>query len=794
MASEHVWASTGQVRRGLTRRKRAAFLAAPRRRGAPMHGIDLIQDLAVVMLVAGLVGWLCHRVGLSAVVGFLGAGMIIGPHTPPFSLVTNIARIETLAQVGLVFLMFSIGLKLSLRKLRRLGWPLVIATFTTAMMVYSLTRAGAPLLGITGTPAIILGAMLIVSSSAIIGKVLQETGLGHEKSGQMAMGITVLEDVVAVVSLALLNSVILFGGGEDVGPTLGRLGAFVTLAGIVGLLAVPWFLRKLGESASEELQTLLVAGLMFGLALIAQRAGYSLAMGAFILGSIVAGTPYRGQVERVFEGARDMFSAVFFVSIGMQIDVRLLGEIWLPVLGVALLALGARIFGGTIGMLVTGVNVREASRVGLLVTPIGEFSFIIAQMGVAAGVVSERFQALAVGLSLITALAAPLLARRSGAISEAVAARQPRWLADGVSGYQRWLERLHGIQQRSQLWQLSRRRLAQIGLEVLLVTGLLVFSDQLFVLVQESLPQLGLAGVPRAVFWGGLGVVALMPLLAIWRNVAALALIVAEVTTQGQATADRMQPIIATGLKIAAGVLMFFWLGAIMPVDAAGRWIPVVAIALAGVTVFLLRGRLVYWHSLMEVELQARIEQGERKTSTTNAPWLAQHSEWQLALTECIIPELADVRGRTIGDLAVRTKFGCTVAGIERQGVMIANPSPATGLFPRDKVLLLGDPQQTAAGKAFLMAVTGASSASSFDEVCMDLIELPVGSPLAGWTLVEAAPTRKTGVQVAGINRGGLRILNPNGEEKLLALDRVLVLGTPDQIAAFKRWAREGTG
>ncbi|HYC70609.1 MAG TPA: cation:proton antiporter [Opitutaceae bacterium] len=760
-----------------------------------MHGLDFIQDLAVVMLVAGLVGWLCHRLGLSTVVGFLAAGMIIGPHTPPFSLVTNESRIETLAQLGLVFLMFAIGTKLSLRKLRRLGWPLVAAAFVTAITVYTVSRLGAPLFGIIGTPAIFLGAMLVVSSSAIISKVLQETGLGHEKAGQMAMGITVLEDVVAVICLALLNSVVLFGGGAgpDVGETLGLLSAFVALAGIIGLLAVPWLLRKLGETASEELQTLMVAGLMLGLAFIAQRAGYSLAMGAFILGSIVAETPHRGQIDRVFEGTRDMFTAVFFVSIGMQIDVKLLGATWLPILGISLLAVAARVLGGTLGMLVTGMNLRDAVRVGLLVMPIGEFSFIIAQLGVGAGVVSDRFQALAVGLALVTALLAPVFARRSGAISERLDARQPRWLMEALRGYQSWLERLREMQKRSLLWQLSRKRVVQIGLEVLLVTGLLVFSEQIFRLVMDYLPgDLGDADALRLLFWCGLVLAALVPLVAIWRNVAALAMIVAEVSTQGQATAARMKPIVETGLKIAGGVLMFFWLGAVLPAGAAGRWIPLVALAVAAVALYLLRGKLIYWHSLVEVELQSRLEQSEAKSTATSAPWLAQHSEWQLALTECMLPDLADVRGRTIGELGLRSRFGCTIAGIERQGVMVGNPSPATALFPRDKVLLLGDPKQTAAGKAFLTAVTGQAMASNFDEVRMDLVELPVGSRLAGWTLAEAAPMRKTGVQVAGINRGGLRILGPAGEEKLLALDQVLVLGSPDQIRAFKEWAREG--
>lgn len=758
-----------------------------------MQGIELIKDLAVVMLVAGLVGWACHRVGLSVIVGFLAAGMVIGPFTPPFSLVTDAGRIETLAQVGLVFLMFSIGMKLSLRKLRRLGMSLLVATGVTALIVYNLSRLGSPLLGYTGSSAVFFGAMLIVSSSAIIGKVLQETGLTHEKSGQMAMGITVLEDVVAVISLAMLNSVVLFGGmGEvKVGETLGLLTAFVALAGVIGLLAVPWLLRRLGESASEELQTLVVAGLMLGLALTAQKAGYSLAMGAFILGSIIAETPQRAQIDRVFEGARDMFSAVFFVSIGMQIDVRLLGQSWLLVLGATLLALVARPLAGTAAMLLTGVKLKDATRVGLMITPIGEFSFIIAQLGVASGAVPANFGAVAVGLSLLTAIAAPVLTRRSGAISEWVAAKQPAWLEDWVGYYGRLLERLQQIQKKSILWQLSRKRVIQITLEMLLVTGLFVFSDQMFGLVRDYLPvHSRFPSGATVIFWSLLVLIALAPLVAIWRNISALTLLYAQVTTQGHAKAAKLAPIVETGLKIGAGLLLLLWLNAILPVSGAARWLPALMLVVILLGLWLLRSRLILWHSMLEVELQERLTQADQKFTGTTAPWMAPHSDWRLSLTDCVLPDLADCRGRTLGELALRTKFGCTVAGVERQGVMVGNPVGNMVLYPRDKVLLLGSPEQVAATKEFLQRASGAPVASNFDEVRMESVDLPPDSDLHDRTLADIALGRAFGLQVAGINRAGRRILNPLGEEKLYGGDSVLVLGSPDQITAFKATVR----
>ena len=289
-----------------------------------MEAIHFIQDLAVILVVAGVVGWVCQRLGLSTVVGYLVAGLVVGPYTPPFALVTDVPRVDTLAQLGLIFLMFSIGLRLSLSKLQRLGLSLMLAVAVSAGVIYALTRLMGAAVGLNGVESLFLAGMLMVSSSAIISKVLLEVGATHERAGQLAMGVVVLEDVVAVMMLTLLNSIVQFGsaagGTVKVGETLGLLGAFVVLAGVVGLLLVPWLLRRMSISADDELQTLGLTGLLFTLALVAQRAGYSPALGAFLLGTIVAETPHRAQVERLFEGMRDIFSAVFFVAIGMQID------------------------------------------------------------------------------------------------------------------------------------------------------------------------------------------------------------------------------------------------------------------------------------------------------------------------------------------------------------------------------------------------------------------------------------------------------------------------------------------
>ncbi|HVT72175.1 MAG TPA: cation:proton antiporter [Lacunisphaera sp.] len=754
-----------------------------------MHGIELIQDLAVVMLVATVAGWLCQRIGLSMIVGYLVAGMIIGPYTPPFSLVTDGARIETLSQLGLVFLMFGIGLHLSLRRLKQMGLPLVVATAVNTVLIYYLCLMAGGAMGWGRMETHFLAGMLMISSSAIIGKILVESGLTHDRVGQAAMGLTIMEDVVAVVMLTLLSSMAKFGtmaDGARIGSTIGIMVAFVVLAGVASLLVVPWLLRRLAATVSVELQTLCVAALMLGLAVIAARAGYSLALGAFLLGCVVAETAQRTQVVRTFEGIHDVFSVVFFVSIGMQIDVRMLGQEIGLILGVSLFSLLLRPLTCMAGFLVAGAPMREAFRIGVVATPIGEFSLIIAQLGVTTAAVPARFYPLAVGVSLITSLAAPPLTRHSARIADVLLDRTPAWLNDALLYYQRWLEQLQQFGKKSILWQLSKKRFIQIAVEMLLVTGLLVFSGQMLGLVRHFLPvDHAFPRGAEVIFWSILALVALPFVIAIWRNFSALALLYAQVSAQGFARSAKLEPVIEAGLKVCAGLLLLLWLSAVLPGGGMARWLPLIVLVVLLLGFLVLRRRMIYWHSLMVAELQDMLERKEPGAPGTTAPWLTAPGDWNLKLTGCILPDLADCRGRSLGELALRTRFGCTVAGIERQGVLVGNPNSDMILYPRDKVLLLGDPQQVADGKAFLQLASGAPVASHFDEVRMETIEVPPGSGLRDRTLAELALGRAFGVQVAGIRRGGQRILNPRSEEKIRAGDSLLVLGSPEQIAAF---------
>lgn len=758
-------------------------------------GIYFIQDLAIVLLAAGLAGALCKRIGLSVIVGYLVAGIAIGPHTPPFSFVTDVARIQTLSQVGLVFLMFAIGLGLSLTKLGRMGLPALIATGLGAFFMLNLTRLLGVFVGWSSLQSLFIASMFVVSSSAVIAKIVSELKLGHEAFAQRALGITVMEDVVAVVMLTILASQSGGGEGASVGTLLATLGAFVVLLAGAGLLFVPRLLRRLESRADSELQTIIVAGVLFLLSIAAAKAGYSLALGAFLLGAIVAEMPQKTGVEKSFAGMRDLFSSVFFVSIGMMIEVGLLARTWPWIFGLFAFVTIFRPLATGLAMIVCGTHPREARRAGLLLTPLGEFSFIIAQLGVANAVLPASYYPLAVGVSILTVLASPLINRHAEPLLRFAGHFEPRWFMRSLEAYHGWIQQAQNSSTSPLAWKLVRSRIPQITAEMLLTSGLLIFSGQILSAVETALPADWIETTRLDyLFWGLVGLLVLVMLVALWRNISAIILIISD----GLGKGTRLPPsVIGNGLRALAAVLLGWWLYVILPIDALPGWGWVVIGAAALGVIVAFSSRLVYWHSSWQASVQDVLNAdsdgpaGARATARTA---LDQGLEgWGLRLDEYTVPDDTAYAGCDLARLAIPTRFGCSVIEVERNGYVITRTGPDLRIYPGDKLLLLGKDDGLAAAHDFLQGEkkTAQETADEFSGSILQTHALPAG-PHAGRTLAELQIARETGVRVVGIRRGAEQIINPGGDQRLAAGDGLLVVGTLDELRAFRRWLRGG--
>lgn len=352
---------------------------------------SFIPDLVAILITAGIASWICQKLKISSIIGYLSAGIIVGPFTPP-TLVNDIDNVHTLANLGLIFVMFFIGLELSLKRLQALGIAPILVTLLTALFVFNGTRVFGGFFGFDVVQTLFIAATIMVSSSVIVNRVFQELDISREPFARSAMGVTLLEDTVAVSMLAILGSIGVAGetGQANLVPLLGRLAGFVLLAVVLALLLVPKILKWVSPYPNEVM-TVVTCGMLVGIAYLASSAGYSLALGAFLFGSVVGGTPYKARFLQSFEGLHDIFAAVFFVSMGMLFDVALLSESLPMALGLVVAAIVGRSLAALLAFLLAGKSVDFSTRAAFSLVPLGEFSFVIAQLGVQSGRMPQTF-------------------------------------------------------------------------------------------------------------------------------------------------------------------------------------------------------------------------------------------------------------------------------------------------------------------------------------------------------------------------------------------------------------------
>ena len=757
-----------------------------------MDGISLLQDFAVILVVAGISGWIFRRLGLSAVVGYLVAGIIIGPYTPPFTLVSDVGRIETLTDLGLAFLMFFVGLGLSLKRIRRMGAGVVATTAITAFCVFQASQLFGHFMGWDETVTFIFAAMLMTSSSAIITKMLAESGLTHERFAQNAQGVTVLEDVVAIVLLTLLGSKLQMAGAPSrtVEDTLFLLVAFAALLLVCGLIFVPKLLSRFGSSGDSDLHSVLVSGLVFIAGVASIRAGFSVALGAFLFGVVVSETRFKSQIQKSLSGAQDMFSAIFFVAIGMLIDIRAFGENAGLILGISAFAILVRSVAATIGFTISGSPLPLAVGSAIVVTPIGEFAYVIAQLGVDAGAVPSSFYAVAVGVSIVTAICAPIFAKKASSVEGWVQRRQPAWLEAAISKYHTRLAAGMAGMADNHVWRLTKRRAGWTLIQLLLLGGLFGFANPLLAGIQDLGERAGGSGGNLTViFWVVLLAVCLLILVAIWQNLQTLSMIYGEAAVARLGGGDRRRLVAQYSLQmvsfilLTAGVLLGF------PLDDMTLFFASVLVAGPVIFSLVLWKQLAGLHSRLESSLLNEDPDGRQRSLADVVSASHQHNSWNLELTEIRIPDAAACAGKTIQELELRNRFGLSILEINRQGVVIDRVKPSDRLFPGDILLAVGTEEHISDGAEFLAneGVAGEESAD-FSESVLDEVLLSSSARVFGQTIAAAGIAAATGVHVVGIERDGKNLLNPHGDEVFQDGDRLLLLGSAAEIRTFRNW------
>lgn len=440
-----------------------------------MHGAhEFLKALATVLCVAAVTTVLFQRLRQPVVLGYLAAGMIIGPHLP-IPLIANVEIVQALSDLGVILLMFSLGLEFSLRKLVQVGPSAGITAVVQCSLMMWLGFLVGRLFGWTTQECLFTGALIAISSTTIIAKAFEEHGV-RGRLRELVVGILIVEDLIAIVLMALLTA-ISSGRGLSAGAlllTTGRLVAFLIALLAVGLLIVPRAMRAIVRLDRPETTLVASVGLCFAVALLAQRFGYSIALGAFLAGSLIAESGEERRIEHLVQPVRDLFGAVFFVSVGMLIDPALIARHWASIAALTAVVVAGKLIGVSLGAFLTGSGTRTAVQAGMSLAQIGEFSFIIAGLGLSLGAIREFLYPVAVSISALTTLLTPWLIRASGPVALWVDRKLPRPIQTYAALYGSWVESLRAVPARGTALTAVRRLVRLLLLDAALLAGIIV--------------------------------------------------------------------------------------------------------------------------------------------------------------------------------------------------------------------------------------------------------------------------------------------------------------------------------
>lgn len=576
-----------------------------------MHEIGFIRDLAMVMLVAGATTILFQRLRQPVLLGYILAGVLIGPHTPGV-LVGDPRTIDDISNLGVVLLMFTLGLEFSVRKLREVGiGVLAVAVAEVGLMLWIGYGIGG-LFGWTGMDALFIGAIISLSSTMVATRTLVESGQRYQPFAQLVVGLLVAEDMLAIVMLTMLTAVAIGGSvqAETAFSLIGHLGLFVVVGMILGLLLLPRLVDYVAGFGRDETLLVSVLGICFGASLFAAWMGFSVALGAFLAGAVVAESRSVGRVLHLVEPLRDMFAALFFVAIGLRIDPAMLLQYALPALLIALSLIVGKTLACSLGIFVIGHDARTALRSGLGMAQIGEFSFVIATLGLSLGVISDFIYPIAVAVSVVCMAVSPYLNRSADELANGLRRVTPRSVRLLATSYSGWLENLKPVNENAAIAAMFRRLLWHIGINVLLVVSLFIIGAYVNAHNWSWFSELGInRDMRHTLIWACALFLSLPMLIAIYRKAEALGMLLAELGIRErfagsytQAIRNVLARIIPLSTLLALAVLVSALGSAILPPRGIALSLVVLGVVLA----------VVLWRSL--VKMHARLQAALKET------------------------------------------------------------------------------------------------------------------------------------------------------------------------------------
>ncbi len=743
------------------------------------HVPQLISDLALILGVAAIVTLVFKRLKQPVVLGYLVAGLLVGPHSQILPTVNEITSINVWAELGVIFLLFSLGLEFSFKKLIKVGPS---ASFTALVEVIAMLGIGflsGRLLGWSTMDSLFLGGLLSISSTTIILRTFDELGLKGRGFVGLVFGVLVVEDIVAVLMLVLLSTLAVsqqFEGGALVRESL-KLTFFMVLWFISGIFLLPSLFSKARKFLSDETLLILAVALCFGMVMFSTQVGFSPALGAFVMGSLLAETREAERIEHLISSVKNLFAAIFFVSVGMLMNPAYLREYWVEILLLSGITVVGKVLSSFLGALFSGQSLRHSVQTSLSLGQIGEFSFVIAALGTSLKVTSDFLYPVAVGVSVISTLLTPYLIRSSDPIVGFIERKLSPEFRSRLDRYNVFSQQAS----QNKLWkQIFIARLSRVAVNFVIVLAIFLFGRKVLGALVLNWPLLSVVQGQSMVS----AIVLLLSAPFLW----AIAF--------GGSSAASLKELVKESKEL--GPLIFFeifriLLSLFLFVFYISRFfLPGLSFGLVTATVVIV-ALVLSWRGLAGIyrSFENRFFSNWQDKENFQKSGLVPHSlpalaPWDAHISFFEIPAEWPLAGQSLSSLKVRERFGVSVALIERGRKRLPAPGRDSPLFPRDRLGVIGTDSQLDKFKHFINEKAHEHSDIENIPYVLRSFYLDSAAKFVGKMIRDSGIRELTDGLVVGIERDGVRILNPDSNIELRRGDLLWLVGNEQKIDQLK--------
>ena len=743
------------------------------------HLPKLIEDLALILIVAAFVVLIFRKIKQPLVLGYIIAGFLVSPNFKIFPSIVDSENIKTLAEIGVIFLLFSLGLEFSFKKLMNVGGSASVTAFIEIIFITVAGYFTAKLLGWSTMDSLFLGGMLASSSTTIIIRAFDELGVKTKNFAKTVFGVLVVEDIVVILLMVLLSTIAVTKQFEGVQIlfTVAKLLFFLSLWFLLGIFLLPTFLKKIKNLVDDEILLILSIGLCLGMVLVATKVGFSAELGAFVMGSIIAETTLAEKVEHTLKSVKDLFGAVFFVSVGMMINYDAMITYAWPIFIVTLLTLFGKMVSSTLGALVSGQPLKQSVQVGMSMAQIGEFAFIVATLGLSLGVISDFLFPVAVGVSAITTFTTPYLIKFSEPFYNwLVKVIPPKYLAK-INKYSANTQSI----QAENSWQTILKSYGRIIVinGIIIIAVYLLFSNFIIPIINENLESNDI----KNIIGNALPILFILPFL--W------ALMVKRPNSSSykelwtKTKYNRGPLLILEIARFAVGIAI---LGFFLDRFASTEISFFITIPVALILIIFFSKKLNRFYNRLEKRFISNLNDRSEKSDPDAVTRLAGTTDgisnlaaWDVHIIELEVNPLADYIGKNLNELQWREKYGINIGYIRRGEKLIHTPDRNQILMPYDKVGIIATDDQFQIFK-FIFDSRELVPEQNTDHIKLGKILINHHSPAKGLSIRESGIRDKTDGLVIAIRRGDERILNPDSSEILQVDDIVWVVGNGKKI------------